>query len=147
MADLRADAVAFWLDSGSWLVAKAKTSNDGFGPATTWITGHGVGSDHRFLARVDTGLTADAVIFINGDGSWHVAKSNGSTFNTPSPWLYGHGAGSDNQILSDGSGDSRADAIGYWGDTGSWIVATAKPTDNGFNPPGPAWIAGHGIGS
>jgi len=62
--DLRANAVAFWGDTGTWRVATAKSTTpfSGFNAATTWRAGHGVGSDRRFLARVDSGnLTADAV--------------------------------------------------------------------------------------
>lgn len=140
--DGRADAIAFFGDSGSFWVAPSTGS--GFSAYTRWTSGHGAGSTTQLVADVTGDGRADAVAFFAATGNWWVAPASGSAFSAYGLWKSAHGAGSTKQLLADVTGDGRADAVAFFDGSGSWWVAPS--TGSGFSRYA-LWKSAHGSGS
>lgn len=152
--DGTADAIVFFGKTGEWWVGPSEGNK--FGIVGRWsvgqsFSGHGVGADNQFVADVNGGGKADAMVFFASTGQWWVAINiGGAGFGIPERWQSGHGSGSNNQFLRDVTGDGKADAVVFFSQTGNWYVAPSAGTsfDGGspyFFPP--LWMSGHGVGS
>lgn len=86
----------------------------------------------------------DAVVFLQGSGSWPVAPSSGSSFQSPAIWRTGHGVGSNRQFWADVNHDGKADAVVWFAGSGSWYVALSTGSSYGSYS---LWRSGHGVGS
>lgn len=132
--DGAADAVVFFDtvagQQGSWYVALAKPTGDGFESCLQWVSGHGFGSTTRFLADEDGDGKDDAIAFFDGPGSWYVARSTGTAFGSYFHWLEGHGSGSEAQLLADIDGLGGVEAIAIRQSAWAWCQAT--PCSNAF---------------
>jgi hypothetical protein len=128
--DGRADAVVFFDGTGSWWVAPALPTGNGFGAYSLWKSGHGSGSAAQLLGDVTGDGRADAVAFFGATGNWWVAPalSTGSGFGAYSLWKTGHGAGSTAQLLGDATGDGRADALAAFAGRGTVWIAPSSGT-------------------
>ncbi|TXD51326.1 FG-GAP-like repeat-containing protein, partial [Polaribacter sp. IC063] len=140
--DGKADAVAFFGDSGEWYVSLS--NGEEFEAYTLWVAGHGTGSSNQILADVNGDGKDDAAVFFNASGEWYVSLSSGTGFGGYSLWTAGHGTGSTNQFLADVNGDGKADAVVFADNVGEWNVAVSNGTRFGGYS---LWTAGHGTGS
>lgn len=140
--DGRADAIAFFGDSGSFFVAPSTGS--AFSSYALWTSGHGAGSTTQLVADVTGDGRADAVAFFAATGNWWVAPSTGSAFSSYALWKSAHGVSSTKQFLADVTGDGRADAVAFFDGTGSWWVA---PSTGAAFSRYALWKSAHGVGS
>lgn len=139
--DGKADAVIFFdlgmynNMSGTWWVATANVSSNGFDAPGQWYgLGHGTGSSNQLLGDVDADGLADAVTFDAKTGDWYAAYSNGSSFTIgygATKMAANWGSNSPMQFLADVNGDGGMDAV--ISDAPYGITNHAALTDgNGF---------------
>lgn len=134
--DGRDDAIAFFKQgglAGNWY---ASLSNGGtFGPGySQWASGHGIGSDHQWLADINDDGRDDAVISFRDSatigGEWHAGTSNGSGFGPgTSLWKSHLGGNSTSMSTGDIDGDGRSDAVAFYNSNGTWRGVPAELTD------------------
>jgi hypothetical protein len=144
--DGRADAIAFYSDTGRWNVALSDSAADRFIDGGVWRDGVGAGSVTPMVADVTGDDRADIAVFNRTTGEWRVAKSTGTAFDAGSVWITGFGNTSTDVLLGDVTGDGRADAVSFISSTGTWEAAPAKSTADGFDAPR-VLAREHGIGS
>lgn len=135
MADVTGDGLedAIAYKDGIWQVATSNGTS--FINSTTWIVGHGCGSDRQYVADVNGDGKADAIVAFNSDpsgdgqpGDWYVSLSTGTAFQNYTLWKSGQQLLS-KAIFEDVDGDGRADlaAVG----NGTWKVLLS--TGNSFS--------------
>ncbi|MFX0100533.1 MAG: hypothetical protein ACFFCS_13245 [Candidatus Hodarchaeota archaeon] len=138
------DAVVFYGNNGSWLVALSNKS--GFATPNQWCTGAGINSTSQFLIDVNGDGLDDAISVYDVNGSWNVALNNLAGFTSYSSWINNYGVNSTSQVMGDCNGDGMADAIAFYNATGSWHVALSNGTAF-VNSTATPWMQGLGVNS
>lgn len=121
------DVIGFEKASGTWTVRLS--DGRGFGPARTWITGHGVGASHALVGDVDSDGFADLLVrFEHWDGgAVYLALTDPGTLSATgfSCWLDHFGAGAAQILLGDIDGNRAADLVAFYSN-GSWYGAPSN---------------------
>lgn len=145
--DGKADAITFVNSAGQWNVATVNSTATSFNTPSTWLNGHGTGSQKQFIGDVTGDGKADAVFYFHTgftlgggvsvpDGTWYKADAQTSNFQAPvvgSPWKYNHGkeshvTASTNQLLGNinGSTNGSKDPVVYVSSSGEWRTLLAE---------------------